>query len=139
MPSPSDGEAILLFDGVCNSCEAIVRFVMRNDPARRVRFARLQSDAGRALLRERGMAVDALNTLVVVHGPRTYAFSAAAFELVRVLGWPWKAFAAFSVLPVGLTDAVYRLYARNRYRLFGRSESCRVLTAEEKALFLEGP
>jgi predicted DCC family thiol-disulfide oxidoreductase YuxK len=138
MRAPSPGtEAILLFDGVCNSCDWIVRFVLRRDAARRFRFCRLQSEKGRMLLRECGMPLDSLETLVLIQGASQRTHSSAVFEICRILGWPWKALAAISVLPGAWTDTAYREFAQNRYRLFGKTDSCRRLSPEEKELFLD--
>lgn len=128
---------ILLFDGICASCNFIVDFILKRDKDRRFRFASLQSKAGKALLREHHLAVDSMDTLVLIDGGRAYTYSTAAFRVFRALGWPWKALFILSLLPTNLTDAFYRLYARNRYRLFGKRAACRVPAPEERELFLE--
>ncbi len=118
------GETIVLFDGVCNLCRGAVRFLLRHDRRRRLRFAALQSAAGRALLDRHGLAGETAESIVVVEAGRAWVRSAAALHLARRLPWPWPLLGAFAVLPRPLRDALYAFVARRRYRWFGRAASC---------------
>lgn len=131
------GSATVLFDGVCNLCNASVQFIVRRDPTGRFRFASLQSEAGRRLLEEHRLPTDELSTVVVVADGRAYTRSDAALRVARGLGGAWPALAALRLVPRPLRDAVYGLVARNRYRWFGRREACMLPTAEERSRFLE--
>ena len=116
---------VILFDGVCNLCNRAVVFVLRRDRGGVFRFASLQSAAGRALLEGAGLAPGSLETMVVVVGGRAYVRSDAAIEIARRLPGGWRLVAALArLVPRPLRDAAYDLVARNRYRLFGRRESC---------------
>src|SRR3990172_11490313 len=86
----NDDPPILLFDGVCNLCSRAVQFVIRHDPARRFRFAALQSETGRRLLVEHGLPADTLDTFVLVEGPRCFTRSDAAIELARRPSAAWR-------------------------------------------------
>lgn len=121
--------ATILFDGVCNLCNGFVQFVINRDPTGRFRFAALQSEAGKALLATHGIAVPAEpESIVLVADGRVYTHSAAVLRILRGLsgGWPLLSFGR--VLPRFLRDAAYRFVARNRYRWFGREETCMLPT-----------
>lgn len=130
--------AVVLFDGVCNFCNASVHFIIDRDPAQRFRFAALQSEAAAGLLRSRGVAPPQgdPDSIVLVEGERVYQRSTAALRIARRLRFPWPLLYAFVAVPRPLRDLVYRFIARNRYRWFGRSEECRVPTPELRSRFL---
>ncbi len=128
---------ILLFDGVCNLCNATVNFVIDHDRAGVVRFAALQSDAGRALLATHGLAGDYLDSLVFIEGDAVWVGSDGAVRLTRYLGFPWRAARVLVWIPRWLREPAYRWIARNRYRWFGRQESCRMPTDALRARFIE--
>lgn len=132
------GEAspIVLFDGVCNLCSGSVQFLLKRDPEGRFRFAPLQSDAGRSLLAEHGLAVDSLSSVVLIEGGRVWQESAAALRIARHLRGPWKLLRIFVIVPRPLRDLVYRWIARNRYRWFGKAETCWLPTPELEERFL---
>jgi predicted DCC family thiol-disulfide oxidoreductase YuxK len=127
---------IVLFDGVCNLCNGSVQFILKRDSQVRFRFASLQSEAGRSLLVEHGLDPDALSSVVVIEGGRVWQESSAALRIARHLPGAWKLLRVFTVIPRPLRDAVYRLIARNRYRWFGKSETCWLPTPELKGRFL---
>jgi predicted DCC family thiol-disulfide oxidoreductase YuxK len=127
---------ILLFDGVCNLCSRTVQFVIRHDPAGRFRFAALQSPAGQRLLVEHGLPADALDTFVLIEGARCFTRSDAAIELARRLDGAWRWLRLAAVVPRPIRDWAYGVLVRNRYRWFGRRESCMVPTPELSQRFL---
>lgn len=129
--------AVVLFDGVCNLCNASIHFIIDRDPRGRFRFAALQSDAGAEILRQAGLDAADLSSLVLWEGGRAYRYSTAALRIARRLSWPWPLLAVFLLIPAFLRDPVYRFIARNRYRWFGKSETCRVPTPELRARFLD--
>lgn len=128
---------ILLFDGVCNLCNATVNFVIDRDRAGVVRFAALQSEAGRALLAKHGLAGDYLDSLVFIEGDAVWVASDGALRLTHYLGFPWRAAAVLACVPRWVREPVYRWIARNRYRWFGHQESCRMPTDALRARFIE--
>jgi len=130
---------VLLFDGVCNLCNGIVRFVIRRDPPPgRFRFAAIQSDAGRRLLVAHGLPPDRLDTFVMIERGRVFVRSTAALRTLRRIGLPWSLLYPLIVVPRPLRDAAYDLIARRRYGWFGRRDTCMVPTPEVESRFLKG-
>ena len=128
---------VILFDGVCNLCNASVQFVIRHDRRGRFRFAALQSEAGKSLLNRCGCASEDVASVVLVEGSRCYRESTAALRVLRACDGPWRMLYAGIVVPRFLRDAAYRMFAGNRYRWFGKREQCMVPTPELRARFLE--
>jgi predicted DCC family thiol-disulfide oxidoreductase YuxK len=130
--------AIVLFDGVCNLCNASVGFIVDRDRRGYFSFAALQSEIGRRLLGRHGQPAGTIDSVVLLEGGRLYTRSQAALRIARRLDGAWPLLFALSILPVSLTDAAYSWVARNRYRWFGRTEACRVPTPALRARFLDG-
>jgi len=168
-------DRLVLFDGVCNLCNASVDFLIRRDRQRRLRYASLQSEVGERVLREMGAGegrssaapvapaaapvapaaapvapaaapvapaaapvAARFSSVLFVEEGRIHTRSTAALRLSLHLGLGWRLLARVGlVVPRPLRDAAYDLVARNRYRWWGRRESCRVPTPEERALFVE--
>ncbi|MCC6490725.1 MAG: thiol-disulfide oxidoreductase DCC family protein [Candidatus Hydrogenedentes bacterium] len=128
---------VILFDGVCNLCNASVQFVIRHDGSGRFRFAPLQSETGRNLLDRCGCAGGDLASVVLVEGDRCYRESTAALRVLRGCDGLWRMLYVGIVIPRFLRDAMYRLVARNRYRWFGTREQCMIPTPELRTRFLE--
>jgi predicted DCC family thiol-disulfide oxidoreductase YuxK len=118
--------SILLFDGGCNLCNGLVKFIVRKDKSGRIQFASLQSDTGKSLLSKAGLGPDSFDTVVYFSGEKTYLRSSAVLNLLRDLGGGWKLFYALKIIPAFIRDLFYNLIAKNRYKLFGKSESCKV-------------
>ena len=138
MSATATDRPVVLFDGVCNLCNASVNFVLDRDPDARFVFAPLQSPVAAEMLRERGeRAPDAEPaSIVLIEGPRVTFASTAALRVARQLRGPIKLLYALIVFPRPLRDLVYRFIARHRYRWFGKSDTCRVPTPELRARFL---
>jgi predicted DCC family thiol-disulfide oxidoreductase YuxK len=128
-------DSVILFDGVCNLCNAWVQFVIERDPGARFAFAPLGSDAANGLLRSRQW-VPTSDSIILVEKDGIYDQSTAALRIVRRLSGAWPLGAMFLIVPKVLRDAVYRLIARNRYRWFGRRDVCMMPTPELRARFL---
>jgi predicted DCC family thiol-disulfide oxidoreductase YuxK len=133
--TPCDGP-ILLFDGECNLCNGVVRFVAPRDRGGAIRFAALQSEAGVALQRRFGLDPDDLDTVVLVEGDRCHRKSDAALRVARRLSGAWPVLALLRVVPRPLRDWAYDRFAERRYRWFGRSDACLVPTRELRERFL---
>lgn len=127
---------VILFDGVCNLCNASVQWILKRDKAARFRFASLQSDTGRQLLAHFGLAGPAPDTVVVVWEGRLYTRSDAALEIARLLGSPWSWFSVFRIVPRRMRNALYNWVARHRYRWFGRRAECWLPRPEWKDRFI---
>ncbi|MHA7820836.1 MAG: thiol-disulfide oxidoreductase DCC family protein [Erythrobacter sp.] len=115
---------IILFDAECVLCSANAQFVLRYDRRARFRLASMQSEVGAELFRAHGIDPTDPETMIVVDGERALRNSNAVLAIYEGLGWPWRAMAAFRLIPRPLRDAVYGWVARNRYRLFGKRETC---------------
>ena len=135
--SEPPGRPILVFDAQCLLCNGWVRFLLRHDRHRVLRFASMQGATGQALLHQAGLQVDGLQTLLLVDGARSWQHTAAILRVLHTLGWPWRLAWAAWLVPAPLRDALYRAIARRRYRLFGRSESCLLPAAEHAGRFLD--
>jgi predicted DCC family thiol-disulfide oxidoreductase YuxK len=127
---------ILLFDGHCNLCNAWVQFIVKRNPAKTIRFASLQSNAGRALLAEHKIAQNYLDSLVLIEEERFSVSSSAALRTLSYLSTWESQLKLLLVLPRPLRDLVYRFVARYRYKWFGRREQCMIPTAELNERFL---
>jgi predicted DCC family thiol-disulfide oxidoreductase YuxK len=129
---------VLFFDGVCNLCNSAVQFVIRHDKEGKIRFASLQSRAGEAaraaVTAAKGKAPD---SLIFLEEGIYYTESDAALRAAKYLDGGWRRLRYLTVFPHLLRDAVYRLIAHNRYRLFGKKEACILPTAALKARFLK--
>jgi predicted DCC family thiol-disulfide oxidoreductase YuxK len=130
--------AIVLFDGVCNLCSGAVQFIVERDPRARFKFASIQSDSGKELMREHGIAIPSGDptSIVLVEDGRAFQKSSAAVRIARGLRFPWSLLAASWIVPRFVRDWVYGIVARNRYRWFGKKEVCMVPTPELRARFL---
>ena len=128
---------IVLFDGVCNLCNASVNFIIDRDPAGHFLFAPLQGATAPALLQKHGRSIACLDTVLLIEGGQVFTRSSAALRILRQLNMPWPLLAVFLLVPAGIRDRVYGFIARNRYRWFGRTAACRVPTPELRARFLD--
>jgi salicylate hydroxylase len=115
---------LIVFDGICVLCSANARFVLKHDRKRHFRLTTAQGPLGESLYRRFGLAAGDYETMLVVEMGGLLTQSDAAFAIARGLGWPWRAAAAARIVPRPLRDALYRLVARNRFRWFGRRETC---------------
>lgn len=128
---------MLLFDGVCHVCQYSVQFVLRHERASLILFAALQSDTGRALLRDLQLPEDFLGSLVFFEDGRVFTRSEAALRVAAHLHAPWSWLQVLRILPRALRDPVYDFVARHRYRWFGRDETCLVPDAGLRDRFLK--
>jgi predicted DCC family thiol-disulfide oxidoreductase YuxK len=127
---------ILLFDGHCNLCNAWVHFIVKRDTEKIIRFASLQSGAGRRLLEEHKIDENYIGSLVFFEEERFSVSSNAALRTLSYLDSWQKHLIFLAVVPRSLRDLVYRFIAKNRYKWFGRREQCMVPTAELSKRFL---
>ena len=119
-----ESRPIIVFDAECLLCSANAQFVLDHDRQGRFLLASMQGEAGSALYRRFGIDPADPNTLIVVDGDRVRRDSDAILAIWSGLGWPWRAGAMFRLVPRLLRDPVYRWVARNRYRLFGKRDTC---------------
>ena len=128
---------LVVFDGVCNLCAGSVDFILRHETAPALRFAPVQSHTGARVISELGFDPGDAKTFVLVEAGRAYVRSSAAIRVARHLRWPWRALAAFWIVPRPIRDWAYDRVAANRYRWFGRKDSCMVPSPELRRRFVE--
>jgi predicted DCC family thiol-disulfide oxidoreductase YuxK len=120
----SEARPIIVFDAECLLCSANAQFVLNHDRRGRFLLASMQGEAGSALYRRFGIDPTDSDTLIVVEGDCVRRNSDAILAIWAGLGWPWRAATIFRLVPRVLRDSVYRWVACNRYRLFGRRDTC---------------
>ena len=139
--------ATVLFDGVCNFCDNSVNFIIEHDREGYFRFAPLQSDAGRELAAkigfipagragERDDELIPIDSVILLEDGKAYTHSTAALRILKRLGRPWSWLYALIVVPKAVRDLVYKLFAKYRYRFFGKRDQCMIPTPAVRARFL---
>jgi predicted DCC family thiol-disulfide oxidoreductase YuxK len=128
--------AIILFDGVCNFCNGSVNFIIDRDPEGYFKFAPLQSEIGEKLLAEHKVDKSVTDSVVLIEDDKVYTHSTAALRVARKLSGAWSWFYGLTIVPKFIRDFAYRLFAKNRYRMFGKQEACMLPTPEIRSRFL---
>ena len=128
---------IVVFDAQCLLCSRWVNFLLKFDRRGVFRFASIQGETGKSLLSREGLRVDGLQTLLLVDGNRSWQHTGAILRVLHALGWPWRVAWLLWAVPAPARDAAYRFVARNRYTLFGRSETCLMPPADYSRRFLD--
>jgi len=138
-----EANPIILYDGVCGLCNRLVQFLLKHDKSRRLRFASLQSDFAEKVLRRHGFDPKDLDTVHVVEnydqaGERVLQRSDAVLRAGRELGGLWGASSSIArVVPRPLRDLAYRFIAQNRYRVFGKYDTCMLPDPNQRSRFLD--
>lgn len=127
---------IVLFDGECHFCDNSVQFIIKRDPNSRYLFASLQSEIGRELLKKYRISPN-IDSLVLIEGDEYYVKSTAALRICRQLTGFWKMMQILLIIPAPLRDYFYEMFAKNRYKWFGRKEQCELPSPEIKQRFLK--
>jgi predicted DCC family thiol-disulfide oxidoreductase YuxK len=127
--------AIVLFDGVCNFCNGTVNFIIARDDAGYFKFAPMQSEIGQELRAKCGVS-DEVDSIILIEDDTAYIYSSAALRIARRLGGMWPAVYGLMIIPKPIRDFFYKVFARNRYRLFGKKDVCMVPTPEVRERFL---
>jgi predicted DCC family thiol-disulfide oxidoreductase YuxK len=127
---------LIIFDGVCNLCNASVDFIVRHDQAARFRFTPNQGSTAQEVLPLHGKPSEEVGTLYLLEDGRLYDRSDAVLRIAKHLGFPWSLSVVFLIVPRFIRDGVYQWIARNRYRWFGKKETCRLPSPEERARFV---
>ena len=127
---------IILFDGVCNYCNSMVNFIIRQDKEKIFRFAPLQSEAGQKIIEQFNLPSKNFDSFILVENDKIYFRSDAALRLYNLLPVTWKWTQVFWSIPPFIRDGVYNLIAKNRYKWFGKKDECMVPTPEVRERFL---
>ena len=128
--------ATILFDGVCNFCNGSVNFIIERDKAGYFKFAPLQSEIGEKLLKENGVDKAQTDSVILIEDGKVYTHSTAALRIARKLEGRWSWFRHLTVVPRFIRDGFYKLFAKYRYKMFGKQEACMLPTPEIRSRFL---
>jgi len=126
---------IILFDGECNFCNSSVQFILKRDKKEVFSFASRQSEIGKQLCKAHQIS-DSVDSLIFIDHNRTYIESTAALRICLHLTGAWKCFYALIVIPPFIRNKVYQFIARNRYRLFGKADTCFIPPRHVRKRFL---
>tara|TARA_R110002020_G_scaffold155322_2_gene336277 strand:- start:800 stop:1207 length:408 start_codon:yes stop_codon:yes gene_type:complete len=127
---------IILFDGVCNLCNSSVIFAIKRDKSDVFRFAALQSEIGEQLTSKYNIDTSKTDSIILIDGEKYYEKSSAALHIAKYLSGGWPLLYFFIILPKFIRDSVYNFIAKNRYKWYGKKESCMIPTPELQAKFL---
>ena len=127
--------AIVMFDGECNFCDSSVQFIIKRDPHGYFKFAALQSEAGMELKDKYGIS-NHIDSFILIEDERVYKFSDGALRVCKNLKGLWKYLYIFRLVPKPIRNSVYKFIATNRYRWFGKKESCMIPSPEVRSRFL---
>lgn len=134
---PKD-KKIILFDGICNLCDSSVQFIIKHEKKDSYRFVTLQSELGQKILKHIGVDTTKIDSIILYEPGIAYYYKAeAAFKIAAALKGIYNLLSLFSVLPKSITNTVYDYIAKNRYKWYGKKESCLIPTLEYKLKFLE--
>lgn len=128
---------IILFDGVCNLCSSSVQFIIERDKEDQFQFASLQSDFAQKILLKNKLNTSTFDSIVLVENDKIYQKSGAALRIAKELEFPWNLLYVFMIVPYPIRDFVYGIIAKNRYKWFGKKESCWLPTPELRSKFLD--
>ncbi len=125
-------DQIILFDGVCNFCSGIVKFIIRRDKKAKFKFTPLQSDFSKNLLQQFDIIVDITNldTFVYFRHDKAYVKSTAALYVLRDIGGLYRLLFVFIIIPNFIRNFLYSLISKSRYRIWGKRDKCMVPTPE---------
>ncbi len=127
---------IIVFDGVCNLCNASVNFVIKRDKNDVFRFATLQSDTGKELASKFSINPDETDSIILIDKDKCYIKSTAALHITKSLSGGYPLLFGFMIIPNFIRNWVYDYVAKNRYRWYGKKEYCMVPTKELENKFL---
>jgi predicted DCC family thiol-disulfide oxidoreductase YuxK len=130
------GYDIILFDGICNLCNSSVNFIIRHDKGNKFKFAALQSDIGNELVEKFSIDSKKTDSIILIKNEKYFIKSSAALRIARGLSGAYPLLFAFMIIPPFIRNLVYDYIARNRYKWYGKRESCMIPTQELKDKFL---
>ena len=127
--------SIVLFDGICNLCDAAILFLIKHDTNNHLLFAALQTEPGKKIIQQYAIE-DHLESVILIKDEKVYYQSDAIIQIAKIItGWP-RILQYISFFPKGFRDAVYNLIARNRYRIFGKKNNCSIPSQSNLKKFL---
>lgn len=134
MSSNISDHDLILFDGVCNFCNSSINFILKNDTNNRFKFASIQSDTGKLYIEK--YQLQELDSIIVITHNKALIKSDAFLHILSKLGRIYSVSKIFKLVPLKIRNAVYDFIAQNRYKWFGKSNTCRIPTSEERSKFI---
>lgn len=128
---------LVLFDGVCNFCNFWIQFALKHDKKGKLKFGSLQGTTAQQILPQYNIDPAVLTSVIFIEDGIAYKESTAALKVCRHLDGAWKLLYALIIIPAFIRDGIYKWVGRNRYKWFGKQESCMLPTAEQRARFVE--
>lgn len=128
---------VILFDGVCNFCNYWVNFAIKKDKKKILRFAPLQGETAKRLIADYKINHTNLSSVIFIDKGKAYTQSSAALRICKHLESGWKLFYGLIIIPKFIRDAIYNIIARNRYKWFGKKDTCMIPTPELKERFFD--
>lgn len=130
-------QPVILFDGVCNLCSNSVQFVIKRDKKKIFKFASLQSSFGQALLKKYQLPGTGFNSFILFQNSKVYSKSTGALMVARQLSGGWSLLYLLIIIPSFIRNIIYNLVAKNRYKWFGKKETCWIASPELKIRFFD--
>jgi predicted DCC family thiol-disulfide oxidoreductase YuxK len=128
--------SIILFDGICNFCNASVNKIIEHDKKNVFKFAAIQSEAGKIILTEFSIDTSKTDSILLIENNTIFTKSTAVLKIAKQLSGLYKLSYAFIIIPPFIRNAIYDFIAKNRYKWFGKKESCMIPTKEVSGKFL---
>jgi predicted DCC family thiol-disulfide oxidoreductase YuxK len=128
---------LVLFDGVCNFCNYWVNFAIKRDRKNKLLFTPLQGETAKRVLPKYNLNPTSLSSVIFIDAGKAYTQSSAAIRICKHLGGRWKLFYGLIIIPKFIRDFIYNIIARNRYKWFGKKESCMIPIPELRERFLD--
>jgi len=136
MNSSDDTRTIIIFDGVCNFCNGAVNFIIKKDVKEIFYFIPNQSSYGKELFKEYSISNSELDSVILIKNGHCYTKSDAALEIIKELNGIYSSLYVFKILPKRLRDYFYDIFAKNRYRVFGKMDSCMIPSKKLRKRFI---
>jgi len=136
MQNSSEKKSIILFDGMCNFCNTSVNKIIKYDKKNVFKFAAIQSDAGKKLLIELSIDILKIDSILLIENNTLFTKSTAVLKIAKQLSGLYKLSYAFIIIPLFIRDTIYDFIAKNRYKWFGKKESCMIPSTEVREKFL---
>ncbi|RZL16397.1 MAG: thiol-disulfide oxidoreductase DCC family protein [Pedobacter sp.] len=127
---------IVFFDGVCNLCNSSVQFIIKHDPEAIFKFSTLQGDFAKEALKDHPIDTHVLDSTILLENGKIYTRSSAALQIAKQLNGGWPLLFGFYIVPKFIRDFFYNIVAKNRYKIWGKQESCWIPTPELKSRFI---
>lgn len=136
MPDSQNDISIILFDGVCNFCNSSVNKIIKYDKKNKFKFAALQSDTGKKILEKHAIDSTKIDSIILIENDNAFIKSTAVLKIAKHLSGLYPIAYGFIIIPAFVRNIVYNFIARNRYKWFGKKNSCMIPTAEVKEKFI---